>query len=255
MFRNTTELQGYPISAQAPGTGQVLEWNGSLYVPTTGGGGGGGTVFSVASPEGTLAIGAGSGPNVTADLAQQAATTGQALLWNGSQWSPGAVVESISNGYGITGATGATPAPAVSLTSVVAQPTAGFSLVASTTAEMLTAGSTGSSLFTLAPGTWEITFHAFVDAVGTASAVDMWIAAGGTGTPATVSFAGQTVASIGFPATASLGGMLPIRCEATVTVGGTVGIFFQSNKTNQIQVTSMQTGRTTATGGVAVRKA
>jgi hypothetical protein len=43
-----TGLQGYPLAATAPSTGQVPTWNGTEYTPQTSGGGGGSGLFSYA---------------------------------------------------------------------------------------------------------------------------------------------------------------------------------------------------------------
>lgn len=76
-------IQGFPVSASAPSTGQILKWNGSLWVPAldeTGSGGG-----SI-NTDATLAGDGSFGDPLS--IAQQSATSGQVLKWNGSTWLP-----------------------------------------------------------------------------------------------------------------------------------------------------------------------
>lgn len=51
---NAVELQGFPVSAGAPVSGQVLEWNGTEYVPTTPAAGGGVSSFNTRTGAVTL---------------------------------------------------------------------------------------------------------------------------------------------------------------------------------------------------------
>jgi hypothetical protein len=69
---NATEIQSIPVSATAPTTGQVLEYNGSEYVPTTPSSGGGGAGFGVpqtlspSSPNGGTTYTLGTTPTTPA---------------------------------------------------------------------------------------------------------------------------------------------------------------------------------------------
>ncbi|MEL7341145.1 MAG: hypothetical protein AAGM67_11710, partial [Bacteroidota bacterium] len=72
-------LQNNPISNQAPGTGQVLKWNGSQWTPAADAGG---SINASALFSGDGSIGS------PLDLAQNGATFGQVLRWNGATWSP-----------------------------------------------------------------------------------------------------------------------------------------------------------------------
>ncbi len=86
-------------------TGQVLQWNGSTWAPTTITTSGGVTITGTAP----IAVSGG-----TVSLQQGGATTGQALVWNGTTWAPGTVsggssaVSSVSiDGSTIVASTGA----------------------------------------------------------------------------------------------------------------------------------------------------
>jgi hypothetical protein len=57
-------------------------------VSESGGGGGSGTVSDITSTAGTIAVTNPTGPTVNVDLAQQGATSGQVLAWNGTQYAP-----------------------------------------------------------------------------------------------------------------------------------------------------------------------
>ena len=65
-------IQGYPVSNATPSTGDVLEWNGSIYVPTTAGGSGGGSTiwrkFTIGHATSGLATGAFLYTSTTDDL-------------------------------------------------------------------------------------------------------------------------------------------------------------------------------------------
>lgn len=76
------------IAQQSASNGQVLQWNGSAWTPATVTGGVGdnwGTQFVqknvTLDGNGTAAL--------PLKIAQQGATTGESLLWNGSLWTPG----------------------------------------------------------------------------------------------------------------------------------------------------------------------
>jgi hypothetical protein len=107
-------LQGNPVSANAPGNGQVLKWNGTEWAPgsddgTTYTAGAGidvtGTVITnlgdtnAADDITTSTLGAGDVngffPNLTVDglqgnpVSASAPGSGQVLKWNGTEWAPG----------------------------------------------------------------------------------------------------------------------------------------------------------------------
>jgi hypothetical protein len=90
-------LQGNPVATGTPASGEVLTWDGSQWVAQSGGS----TVTS-------LAVGGdlnGTTDNATVDglqgrdVAATAPASGEALVWNGSAWAPGAVA-STSAGAG-----------------------------------------------------------------------------------------------------------------------------------------------------------
>jgi hypothetical protein len=84
-------LQGFPVSASAPATNNVLQWNGTTWTPavivnaTS-------AVFGTIRLQGDLNGGTASSPVVTGlqtrPVSAVAPTSGQALVWNGSSWLP-----------------------------------------------------------------------------------------------------------------------------------------------------------------------
>jgi len=65
-------------------TGSVLTIRSATFTGGTG-------VQAVQNSDGSITIANGSGPIVTISLAQQSATNGQALVWNGSAWKPATI--------------------------------------------------------------------------------------------------------------------------------------------------------------------
>ena len=98
-------IQGRPVSSAAPSSGQVLEWNGSLWVPTTPSAGG---VTSVTDDGGgSLVI----SPTTGAVLAGRAALTGDVTA------SASSNATTIKSSVGLTGApTAPTAAPGTNTT-------------------------------------------------------------------------------------------------------------------------------------------
>jgi len=94
---NATSLQGRPISATAPGSGQVLEWNGASWIPATisisGGGGGSG----ITQLTGDVTAGPGSG---TQAATLQATSNVESIISNNS--SVVSISGSLSTISGIT---------------------------------------------------------------------------------------------------------------------------------------------------------
>jgi hypothetical protein len=85
-----TSANQLKIAQQGATTGQVLKWNGSTWAPAEDNAGSGGDNWGtqVVQTDATL-----SGEGTTANklkLAQQSATSGQVLKWNGSTWAPAA---------------------------------------------------------------------------------------------------------------------------------------------------------------------
>lgn len=72
---NATSLQGRPVSAAAPGAGEVLEWNGAAWAPAVTG--------DATSLQGNPVSAAAPG-------------AGQVLEWNGAAWVPTALAASLS---------------------------------------------------------------------------------------------------------------------------------------------------------------
>ena len=83
-------LQGVAVSATAPTSGQVLKYNGSAWAPGADNSGSGGDNWG-SQVVATTARLSGSGVSGNElDIAQQGATTGQVLKWNGTAWAPAA---------------------------------------------------------------------------------------------------------------------------------------------------------------------
>ena len=83
-----TRLQGRPVASTAPASGEVLKWNGSAWAPGVDIGGGSGDNWGTQVVQTTARL---SGTGVSGnelDIAQQGATSGQVLKWNGSAWVP-----------------------------------------------------------------------------------------------------------------------------------------------------------------------
>lgn len=111
-------IQGRPVSNAAPINNQVLQWNGTQWVPATlptvtGDNWGTQTVTANAAFSGN---GTATAPLA---LAQQGATTGQFLQWNGSAWVPGNATGGsyvAGSGIGISGNIITNTAPNVPVT-------------------------------------------------------------------------------------------------------------------------------------------
>jgi hypothetical protein len=88
----TTELQGVPVSNVLPTSGQVLEFNGADWVPTTSGGGGGGSVIF------------GSGPP-TAGVLQSTAVGGHSISFTSAVTSGNLLIIAYNSEGTITGVT------------------------------------------------------------------------------------------------------------------------------------------------------
>ena len=83
-------LSDVDTTTNAPSSGQVLKWNGTQWVPSNDVMGSGGVADNwgtqVAQVNSTLS-GDGTSSNPL-KIAQQGATTGQGLVWNGTSWLP-----------------------------------------------------------------------------------------------------------------------------------------------------------------------
>jgi hypothetical protein len=119
---NATSLQGYPISASAPTTGQVLTWNGSDWISEPTGSSNAislqGYPISASAPTVNYvltwngsnwipqAVSGGSG-NATAlqgyPISATAPTTNYVLTWNGSNWIPQAASGGSGNATALQG--------------------------------------------------------------------------------------------------------------------------------------------------------
>lgn len=81
-------LQGTAVSATTPTTGQVLKFNGTVWAPGSDIGGGSGDDWGVQVVETTARLSGDGTTGNELDIAQQGATTGQVLKWDGSAWTP-----------------------------------------------------------------------------------------------------------------------------------------------------------------------
>jgi hypothetical protein len=153
-------------------------------------------------------------------------------------------LNALANGYGITGATGGTPTPAVSLSNVIENLGTSTALVASTVTNLLSAS--------LAAGTYFVTCYARVQATAgsTSTLVDMWLA---TSASSTVGLGIATVVVGG--TTAVTADNLSMSFSAIVSPGSTSTYYLNFNAT--AAVTIARSGSTpsgnTATGMIAIR--
>lgn len=109
---NGTTNNPLTLAAQGATAGQVLKWNGSAWTPAQDNTG--------SSTGGSVSVGVtltGDGSAVTPlNIAQQGATAGQSLVWNGNNWTPATVagIPGPAGPQGIAGPAGAQgdPGPA-----------------------------------------------------------------------------------------------------------------------------------------------
>ncbi len=126
-----SRLQNRPMAATAPATGQVLTWSGVQWEPEAASGGVSsafGRTGAIVSQTGDYGfsqisgtVGSGQLPSLGGDLtgslttatvtrlqsrpmAATAPATGQALAWDGSQWSPRTLEAGVSSAFGRSGA-------------------------------------------------------------------------------------------------------------------------------------------------------
>ena len=86
---NATQIQSRPVAATAPTTGQVLGWNGTTWLPVDQTGGGGGSL----NGDVTGAVGSNTVIRIQGrPIDSSAPSSGQALVWNGSAWTPTTIV-------------------------------------------------------------------------------------------------------------------------------------------------------------------
>jgi hypothetical protein len=106
---NGTSASPLDLAPQNAGVGQVLKWDGNKWTPAndeTGNGTGGDNWGTQVAITGITIDGAGTNANPL-EIAQQGATNGQALLWNGNAWAPGTVSGTGDNWGTQTATTGA----------------------------------------------------------------------------------------------------------------------------------------------------
>lgn len=94
------------LNSMSASSGQILRFNGTNWAPSNESAGGGDNWGSQVVVTATTLSGSGTGPNPLT-LAQQGATTGQVLKWNGSAWVP-SNDQSSGTGNNYAGGTGIT---------------------------------------------------------------------------------------------------------------------------------------------------
>ena len=243
-------------------------------------GSGGGGVSSIAdSGGGSLVFSASTGAVVanTGTLDVIATAEPPAASWsnnshkitnllNGSSAQDAAAFGQIpvpANGYGITGNTGLTPTPAVSLTFSGSSCGSGFALTASTATEILTSGSSGNPLlYIFSPGYWLIFGNVVLSGLSSPKDFDAWI--GGApkgGSPTTVSGSSPATIVTGVWNSGSsynagaASDWVTISVSALVTVSaiGYIGLWTYSTGTNTVESTTQANAIQNATGLFGVR--
>jgi len=89
-------IQGNPVVASIPNPGDVLTWSGSFWFSHAPPSGTGGSVTFSNDLSGTSAVQTVVGISGR-PIANTAPAAGQALVWSGSQWVPGSVIDAVFN--------------------------------------------------------------------------------------------------------------------------------------------------------------
>jgi hypothetical protein len=192
--------------------------------------GGGSGITRITSVDGTTTVTSPTGP--TTDLSTPgnelggrpvsatAPGSGQVMAWNGSLWLPTNTVQSISNGYGITGATGATPVPAVNLTNFYVD-------LAGTNFALATGENAIMTSPSLAIGTWMLWWALTIHTGGTAAVQFTTYPIGNTATITSPGASGNPVGVGGVTASGTAGNNITPytgKVIVQVTSAGTVDL-------------------------------
>jgi hypothetical protein len=106
---NGTSANPLGLAQQGATSGQVLQWNGTQWTPASVLNGGTGDNWGTQVVQRNVTIDGNGTSAAPLRIAQQGATTGEALLWNGSTWSPGLPALFFDNVFTGSGTSAASP--------------------------------------------------------------------------------------------------------------------------------------------------
>lgn len=100
---NGTSATPLKIAQQGATTGQVLKWNGSTWLPDNDIGGGTGDNWGTQTVQTDNTLTGNGTSSTPLKLAQQSATNGQVLKWNGTAWLPSADINTDAQTLSLNG--------------------------------------------------------------------------------------------------------------------------------------------------------
>ena len=152
---NGTSASPLNLAQQGAVSGQVLTWNGSAWIPSTVSGGGSGDNWGTQNVITSTVLSGNGTAGSPLTLANQGASFGQTLKWDGFQWSPADDIQGSGSGTGNTYA----PGNGISITGIAPNFTINNTGDVSATNELQTLSLSGNAL-TLSNGGGSVTIDA-----------------------------------------------------------------------------------------------